>query len=169
MPDANEKLTIRDAKLDDALAIADIYNHYVEGSIITFEEQQVTVPEIRRRLEAVQDAKLPWFVVEEAGEVVGYAYGTPWKSRSAYRFSVESTIYMHPAHTGYGTGSLLYGQLLSALHERSVHVVLAGISLPNSQSVALHEKLGFTKVAHFSQVGFKFGRWIDVGYWQHVF
>ncbi len=100
--------------------------------------------------------------------IVGYAYATPWKPRSAYRFSVEASVYVDFAHMGWGTGSLLYGQLLSVLQEKQIHMVIAGISLPNEASVALHEKFGFRKVAHFPEVGFKFGSWIDVGYWQRA-
>ncbi len=101
-------------------------------------------------------------------DLLGYAYATPWKARSAYRFSVEVSAYIDAASTGRGTGSLLYRHLLSALRTREMHLVIAGISLPNETSVAFHEKSGFRKVAHFAEVGFKFGKWIDVGYWQRA-
>jgi phosphinothricin acetyltransferase len=150
----------------DAEAIARIYNHYVKTSIITFEEEPVTPGVISRRIDDVQSASLPWFVAEKSGQLLGYAYATPWRIRSAYRFSVEASIYVDSALKGRGTGSLLYSQLFSTLREKRIHAVIAGISLPNKESVAFHEKFGFRKVAHFREVGFKFGKWIDVGYWQ---
>jgi len=98
--------------------------------------------------------------------LLGYCYASKWKGRCAYRYSVESTVYLSPDATGKGIGSKLYGTLLAELRQRQFHTVIGGIALPNPASVALHEKLGFEKVAQFRQVGNKFGRWIDVGYWQ---
>jgi phosphinothricin acetyltransferase len=157
---------IRDAQVGDAAAIAEIYNHYVGSTTITFEEEPVTAEEMTRRLHAVQASGLPWLVAEIDGSVAGYAYATKWRERSAYRFSVESTVYLrHDAH-GRGLGRALYEELLGALAATGVHVVIGGIAQPNPASVALHEKLGFENVAMFRQVGRKFDRWIDVGYWQ---
>jgi phosphinothricin acetyltransferase len=160
---------IREAAASDAAAIAGIYNHYVLGTVVTFEEEPVSSDEIARRIEKVRSASLPWLVVEADGDVVGYAYAGPWHTRSAYRFSVETTVYLAPAQVGRGIGSKLYGELLSTLQTRRIHAAIGGIALPNETSVALHEKLGFRKVAHFDEVGFKFDRWIDVGYWQRTF
>ena len=101
-------------------------------------------------------------------QVVGYAYAGRWHDRSAYRYSVETTIYLDADHLGKSIGSGLYAALLQQLKERGMHVAIGGIALPNPGSVALHEKLGFRKVAHYGEVGFKFNRWIDVGYWQHA-
>ena len=161
-----EDTRIRAAEQMDATRIAEIYNHYVNESIITFEEEPITAPEIARRLAEVRYASLPWLVAEDSNRVTGYAYATPWKSRSAYRFSVESTVYVAPEWAGRGIGSLLYGQLIPLLRAQHIHTAIGGIALPNAASVALHEKFEFRKVAHFEQVGFKFNRWIDVGYWQ---
>ena len=111
-------------------------------------------------------AALPWFVCETDGRVSGYAYASPWKSRSAYRRSVESTVYVAPHSAGHGIGSMLYRALISDLRERDLHTVIGGIALPNAASVALHEKMGFRKVAEFAEVGWKFERYIAVGYWQ---
>jgi L-amino acid N-acyltransferase YncA len=120
-------------------------------------------------MEAVEESSLPWFVAEMPGEeVIGYSYATPWRPRSAYRFSVETSVYLDVAHAGRGVGTLLYTGLLSALRDKRVHAMMGGISLPNQASVALHEKFGFRKVAHFPEVGFKFGKWVDVGYWQRL-
>lgn len=163
-----EDLRIRAVEAGDAEAIARIYTHYVLNTVISFEEEAVPAPEMARRIEEVGAASLPWFVAERADEVVGYAYASKWKGRCAYRHSVESGLYVDPAATGRGIGTRLYETLLAALRERGVHAVIAGIALPNPASVALHEKCGFHKIAHFEEVGSKFGRWIDVGYWQLI-
>jgi L-amino acid N-acyltransferase YncA len=164
--DRDATITIRSAIRDDADAIASIYNHYVRTSIATFEEETIGSAEIQKRMDAVAEARLPWFVARLGETVIGYGYATPWRPRSAYRFSVETSIYLDCAYTGRGVGTLLYHSLLPILLGKNVHAVIGGISLPNEASVALHEKFGFRKVAHFSEVGFKFGKWIDVGYWQ---
>ena len=119
-----------------------------------------------QRIADVGAAGLPWLVLEVDGSIAGYAYATRWRVRPAYRSSVESSIYLDPAFAGRGLGRLLYGALLDELRRRELHLVIGGIALPNENSIALHEKLGFRKVAHFSEVGMKFGRWTDVGYWE---
>lgn len=136
--------------------------------MVTFEEEPVAAAEMARRLEEVRSASLPWLVAEDGGHVLGYAYATQWKARSGYRFSAEITVYLAPDQAGRGIGSKLYRQLFPMLLARSIHAVMGGIALPNEASVALHEKLGMRKVAHFEAVGFKFDRWIDVGYWQRT-
>jgi L-amino acid N-acyltransferase YncA len=163
-----EMASIRPVVVQDAEAIVTIYNHYVLKTIMTFEEEAVPATEIIRRIEEVQDASLPWLVAELAGAVVGYAYATKWRLRYAYRFSVEVTVYVDPLSGNRGIGSDLYTHLVAALRDRGVHTAMGGIALPNDASVALHEKFGFKKVAHFEEVGFKFSRWIDVGYWARI-
>ena len=159
---------IRVVSNGDSAAIADIYNHYVTNTIVTFEEEPVTVVEMSRRIDAALATSLPWLVAVEAGRVVGYAYASVWKVRPAYRFSAESTVYVDHRATARGIGSALYERLFVALRSSGVHTVIGGIALPNDASIAIHEKLGMTKVAHFAEVGFKFGRWIDVAYWQRT-
>lgn len=159
---------IRNAQAGDAAVISQIYNHYVAGTTITFEEEPVSTDEMARRMQAVQAAGLPWLVTEIDGVVVGYAYATKWKERSAYRYSVESTVYLSADSHGRGLGMALYDELLAALAASGVHVVIGGIAQPNPASVALREKLGFARVAMFREVGRKFDRWIDVGYWERV-
>jgi len=161
--------TIREAAASDAAVIAGIYNHYVTGTVVTFEEEPISVAEIARRIEEVRSASLSWLVAEVDGHVVGYAYARPWNARTAYRFSVEITVYLAPEHAGRGIGSKLYDELFPILQARRIHAVMGGIALPNEASVALHEKFGLRKVAQFEEVGFKFNRWIDVGYWQRTF
>jgi phosphinothricin acetyltransferase len=157
---------IRKATAADAEAIAGIYNHYIQETIITFEEQPVPASDIAKRIAEVSAASLPWLVAEKNGSLVGYAYATKWKDRSAYRFSVETTIYLDPDVVGKGIGTSLYQALLTQLKDLELHVAVGCIALPNSASIVLHEKLGFRKVAHFSDVGFKFSKWIDVAYWE---
>lgn len=159
---------IRPASSSDSAVIADIYNHYIAETVVTFEEEPVSSGEIARRIADVQAASLPWLVAEAHGQVAGYAYATPWKTRSAYRYSVEITVYLAPGSVARGMGSQLYSRLFSILQQRGIHAVIGGIALPNQASVALHEKFGCEKVAHFLQVGFKFNRWVDVGYWQRI-
>jgi phosphinothricin acetyltransferase len=157
---------IRSATSSDADSIARIYNHYILNTIITFEEQTVSAQEIAGRIAEANSASLPWLVAEQDGQIVGYAYASKWKGRSAYRFSVESSAYLDPNAVGNGYGTKLYEHLFASLRECGIHLVIGGIALPNPASVALHEKFGLKKVAHFNEVGFKFEKWIDVGYWQ---
>ncbi len=98
----------------------------------------------------------------------GYAYASEWKSRCAYRYSVETTVYLHPDARGKGIGTLLYQELIRKLSKLELHAAIGGIALPNDASVALHEKIGFKKAAHFKQVGYKFNKWVDVGYWELI-
>ena len=156
---------IRKANPADADRIAEIYNHYILHSVISFEETPVTGPEMLGRMVEVQQ-NFPWLVYEDDGAIAGYAYATPWKNRDAYRHSVETTIYVDRAKLGKGIGVRLYEPLLKTLRDRDLHIVMAGIALPNDGSVAIHEKFGFVKVAHYREIGRKFDRWVDVGYWQ---
>ena len=156
---------IRACAATDAPAIAEIYDHYVRETVVTFEEMPVSADEMARRIEDI-GARFPWLVWEDGGAVVGYAYASAWKSRSAYRFSVESTIYLAASQQRGGIGTKLYGALLAELKARGLHTAVGVIALPNPASIALHEKLGFVKIAHVAEVGRKFDRWVDVGYWQ---
>lgn len=98
--------------------------------------------------------------------MAGYAYAAPWHERSAYRYSVETTVYVDPGQLRRGVGSRLYQSLLDELRRRDLRSALAVIALPNAASVALHERLGFARVGHLEAVGYKFERWVDVGFWQ---
>ncbi len=157
---------IRPATKADAEAIARIYNHYILNTAITFEEAAVSTEDIVGRIAEVESNSLPWLVLEQDGQVVAYAYASKWKGRCAYRYSVESSIYVAQGFGGRGFGTQLYEVLLAQLKDKGIHVVIGGIALPNPSSIALHEKFGMTKVAHFKEVGYKFGQWLDVGYWE---
>lgn len=158
---------LRSADIDDAGEICRIYNHYVMTTSISFEEMEVEPADMARRIGDVTQ-HLPWLVAENEGVIVGYAYATKWRVRSAYRFSVETSVYLAQEARGQGIGVLLYEALLEELRRLGVHAVIGGIAQPNEASVRLHEKMGFRKVAMFEQVGFKNGRWVDVGYWQKL-
>jgi len=159
-------LRIRNASPEDGEALASVYNPYILGSVITFEEKTVSGEEMGRRVEEVGRIPLPWLVAEEQGRVVGYAYGTRWKPRASYRHCAECAIYLEEPARGRGIGRRLYEVLIPRLRDCGIHVVIAGVALPNPASVRLHEGLGFEPVGTFREVGHKFDRWIDVAYWQ---
>jgi phosphinothricin acetyltransferase len=158
-------VNIRDASLEDAQAITAIYNRYILNTPITFEEQPLSVVDMKNKIAEITK-HFPWLVAIESGEVLGYAYSTKFRERSAYRFSIETSVYCAEAHTNEGVGTRLYTELLRRVKELGLKVAYGCIALPNEPSVKLHEKLGFKKVAHLSEVGFKLGKWIDVGYWE---
>ena len=158
---------IRNISQDDARVICDIYNYYILNSISTFELEPVSPEEIRNRIYRITQ-KYPWLVYEEDSEVIGYAYADEWKTRKDYKYSVESTIYLKDGYSGKGIGSTLYKFLLNEIKKTGIHAVIGGISLPNEASIALHEKLGFKEIACFKEVGYKFDKWIDVGYWELI-
>ena len=158
--------TVRRVRSDDVNAISEIYNYYVMETAVTFEEKAVTPADILSRIRDVESSDLPWLVGEEKGRVVGYAYAKRWKERSAYRHSVEISVYVDHKHHKKGWGMELYRALFEELRDRDIHLAIGGITLPNEASIALHEKFGMEKVAHFREIGYKFGKWRDVGYWQ---
>jgi len=159
---------IRFATVDDAEPICTIYNHYIENSIATFEEDSVAVSDMRDRVGDACEER-PWFVYELDDGLAGFAYASPWKSRCAYRFSLETTVYLSRDHLGQGFGTKLYRHLIEAIRTINIHSLIAAIALPNDASIALHENLGFKKVGQFLEVGWKFDHWIDVGYWELIF
>ncbi len=158
-------MIIRPATIHDAAAIRDIYNYYVLNTTISFEENLVGIEEMQNRI-AQHKPELPWLVCVDEEQVLAYAYATPWRVRSAYRFSVETTVYVAREQIGKGLGTQLYRTLIDQLRSLQLHSAIAGIALPNQGSVALHESIGFKKVAEFEEVGMKFDEWVNVGYWQ---
>jgi len=161
----NASTFVRNAVESDAQPICDIYNGYVLGTTITFEQHAIAVPDMAARIKDVS-AKYPWLVADSDKGILAYAYATRWRSRAAYDRTVESTIYVRSDATGSGIGFPLYLALLEELRGRSVHAVVGCIALPNPGSVAFHERCGFKKVALFPEVGRKLDRWVDVGFWQ---
>jgi phosphinothricin acetyltransferase len=159
-------MELRDARLDDISAITAIYNLYVCETTVSMEFDPVTPQAMAARIASIQDAGLPWLVLCDGGQLLGYAYASPWRARIGYRHAVESSVYLAPAERGRGIGTRLYIAVLERLRAAGHHTVIGGIALPNPGSVALHEKLGFAPVARFREVGRKFDEWVDVGYWQ---
>lgn len=160
------EISIRDASPDrDAAACAAIYARAVEGSHISFEEEAPAPEEIGRRIRAYA-ATHAWLVAERGREVVGYAYGCPHRERAAYRWSAEVAVYVAPAARGSGVGAALYTELTGRLRSLGYRLLVAGITLPNDASVALHRRAGFAEVGVFRAVGWKAGAWRDVGWYQ---
>ena len=160
-------MIIRPFSAGDEHAICEIYNHYVERTVVTFEEQPLTPQQMRERIESYV-ISYPWLVCVIDGAVAGYSYASKFHPRSAYRHTAELTVYLRHGFERRGLGRQLYQPLIDHLQAQGCHAMIAIIALPNEGSVGLHEALGFSKVAHFSQVGRKFGQWVDVGYWQRM-
>lgn len=159
-------MTIRDADPErDATACASIYAPHVEDNPISFEEQAPDAAEMSARIRRIR-ATHPWLVAERGGEVVGYAYACPHRQRTAYRWSVDVSVYVAAGHVGEGIGRALYSALFERLRAQRFRMAYAGITLPNPASVALHESLGFTQVGTMREVGWKLGAWRDVGWFQ---
>lgn len=156
---------IRPFHIKDTETLLNIYNYYVLNSIVTFDIEPLSLDAFTEKVNRI-NAKYPFIVFEENEEVLGYAYGSKWRPKPAYNNTVESTVYVkHGAH-GKQIGTKLYAELLELLKQENYHVVLGGLTLPNKASVKLHEKFGFKQVAHFKEVGLKFDKWQDVGFWQ---
>jgi phosphinothricin acetyltransferase len=161
----DSKSIIRLASEDDARAIAAIYRPVVESTPISFETEPPDEREMRRRIAETMQ-RYPWLVLERAGEVLGFAYASPHRSRAAYQWSVDTSAYVGERFRGQGIGHGLYVSLLALLSKQGFVNAYAGIALPNPASVALHESLGFTPIAVYQNVGYKLGAWRDVGWWQ---
>jgi phosphinothricin acetyltransferase len=160
-------MNIRNVNLTDAAQIAEIYNYYIKNTHQTFETEPLSAEEMRERISEIV-ADYPYVVAEEDGEIYGYAYAAQFKMRQAYEYSAEVSIYVKADAKQKGIGTRLYEKLFEELRQTDIHALIAGISLPNDGSVKFHEKLGFEKVARFREVGYKLGRWVDVGYWELI-
>lgn len=160
-------MNIRNVKPEDAAQIAEIYNYYIQNTHQTFETEPLSADEMRERIAEITE-DYPYVVAEEDGEIFGYALATQFKMRQAYEYSAEVSIYVKAESKQKGIGTQLYDRLFEELRHTDIHAIIAGISLPNDPSIRFHEKLGFEKVAHFREVGYKLGRWVDVGYWELI-
>jgi len=158
---------IRPAEEKDAGQLCDIYNHYIRNTVTTFDLEEKDERDFEAEL-AQLIGKFPYQVAVQGEKILGYAFACEWKKRRAYEKTVETSIYMDPSFTSKGIGYPLYLNLIGQLKKRKLHAIIAGISLPNVTSVRLHEKIGFHKVAHFREVGYKFDKWVDVGYWELI-
>lgn len=158
---------IRNASSSDANKICAIYNYYIKNTVVTFEETEVDDYEMENRINEVQD-NFFWIVYEENKEIKGYAYINSFRKRSAYDKTVECSIYVENGQSGKGIGSALFEELINKAKKMNFHVLTSCITLPNEKSEILHNKFAFKKVAHFKEVGHKFDKWLDVGYWQLI-
>jgi len=157
---------IRLASEADAADIAAIYRPYVKESRVSFEEEAPDAAEIEQRILGVMLGYHSWLVAEEGGRLLGFASSSPFRARRAYRWTVETGVYLAGDATGRGIGRRLLGQLLQRLERQGYVAAIGAIALPNEASVALHERLGFSHTGTYRQVGFKMGEWLDVGLWQ---
>lgn len=153
---------IRTATERDLPHCREIYNHYVANSTVTFDEDPLTLGEIRAKFHKVEELGYPWLVAETPRHVIiGYAYVMPWRPKAAYRFTVENSIYLGPASTGKGLGAALMAELLERAKKAKIKEVIAVIADRGAEaSVALHKNFGFVEIGHMGKVGFKFGRWL---------
>lgn len=154
-------MKVRPVSSDDAAALAAIYNHYVQNTVISFEIEPLSEEQMRGRIEQTM-AEFPYLVCEVSGLVVGFAYAHRWKERAAYAQTWESTIYLHPAWCGQGIGRRLMAALLPMCREGGCRALIACVTADNCASIVFHESLGFRQVSRFPQVGCKFGRLLDV-------
>lgn len=152
---------IREARIEDAQAIVDIYNDYILNTTVTFEIEPLSVSEMERRIEDIS-ASYPYMVYEFDGKVAGYCYAHRWHERAAYDGVVELSVYLARQHVGKGIGTELTRRMIEECRRRNYRVIITCVTGGNDSSIALQEKLGFTKVAHYKNVGLKFNRLIDV-------
>jgi phosphinothricin acetyltransferase len=161
-------MEIRNVTLNDAKAICDIYNYYIENTAVTFETQPVSVSEMQDRIRDAIDFGYPYYIGEANGRIIGYCYAHRWNNRCSYITTQEVSIYLDIQKTGKGYGSLFFEHLLQNADRKNVHTIIAGICIPNEGSVRLHEKFGFRQISHFKEIGKKFNQWRDVGHWQLI-
>jgi len=159
---------IRPARIADAARCAEIYRPFVTDNWVSFETEPPDTQAMADRIGTYGESHA-WLVAhEEAGHVLGYAYGSPHRTRAAYDTSADVAVYVDPATARSGVGRALYAALFPLLKEKGIHAAFAGIALPNSASIGLHEAIGFTPVGIYREVGWKMGGWRDVGWWQRV-
>lgn len=165
MSDAGRIVAIRSALAGDAEAIAAIYAPHVRAGFVSFEAEAPDASAMRARMTA-SGGLYPWIVATREDVVVGYAYATGFRERAAYRWAVETTIYVAGAAQGSGIGRRLYDTLLATLEAQGFTQAIGIVALPNDASVRLHEAVGFRSAGVFRDIGYKQARWVDVGHWQ---
>lgn len=157
---------IRNATKADAEEIVNIYNYYIEQTIITFDEKPLSVKQMEDKISDIQSKDYPFIIYESDNTVVAYAYLNTWRNRSAFDISLETSIYVNTQYQQKGIGKLLYKELILVAKQMKLHSLIAAISLPNESSITLHHKLGFELVGTFKEAGIKFEKLIDVEFWQ---
>ncbi len=162
MDKEHSQLVMRDARQEDMSVLTRIYNKYVTETTVSFETEPLTVEEMDNRRHAIVRQHYPYFVVEQDGEVVGYACAHPWKERAAYCHTLETTVYVADSHRHQGIGPMLVERLIAECRQTDARALIACITAENEDSLHLHERMGFRRVSLFREVGRKFGRWLDV-------
>ena len=163
-PEAPFVYEIRDARPEDLPDIREIYNYYVTNSTVTFDEKAMTLAQWRTKFAYLEKLGMPFLVAESAsGGILGYALVQPWQQKSAYRFTVEDSIYLGPAAGGKGLGRALLGELIERSRQAGLREMIAIIADRGAEaSIALHERFGFRETGRMGRVGFKFGRWLGI-------
>ena len=160
-------MTIRFADRGDAAAIAALYAPYVEGSAVSMEDSAPTAQDMAARIAGGGD-HYPWLVSEEEGRIIGFASASRFRPRQGYRFTVETSVYVVPDRQGAGLGRALYTALIDLLVRQGFTQAIAALTEPNPGSAGLHRAIGFKKCGTYGQVGWKLGRWWDIGLWQRA-
>jgi L-amino acid N-acyltransferase YncA len=155
---------IRLATKDDAPQIAAIYRPFCVDNCVSFETEAPSADDMAARIEKIR-VKYPWLVDDRGGQVAGYAYASPHRERSAYRWAVEVTVYIHENYRGKGVGRGLYTELFKRLRDQGLYKAYAGVLIPNPASQGFHEAMGFEVVGVYKKIGYKLGSWLDVGWW----
>jgi phosphinothricin acetyltransferase len=156
---------MRIATPDDALGVLEIYSPFCVATPVSFETEAPSVDEMKRRISTTLEF-FPWLIAEEGGRVLGYAYASRHRERAAYRWSADVSAYVREQSRGKGVGRALYTSLFAMLRLQGICNILAGITLPNPASVALHEAMGLRPIGLYPRIGYKCGEWHDVGWWQ---
>ena len=161
-PERAFEFSIRDAAAADLPYVRAIYNHYVLNTVVTFDEEEMSLRALRHKFTNARRLKMPFIVaVSPTNQILGYAYVYPWKEKAAYRFTVENSIYLGPASTGKGLGKALLAELIDRSRDAGLKEIIAVIADKGAEaSIAIHKSFGFTEQGHMGKVGFKFNRWI---------
>lgn len=160
--DSTGEIVLRSATADDLLAMVEIYNYYIQNSVVTFDMENMALEDWSAKFNWIKDLGLPFIVAQSpSGQIIGFAYVAPWRQKAAFKRTVEDSIYLRPAAIGKRVGTKLLGELLEKAKAAGVKEVVAVISDKGAESsIALHERFGFKHQGHLGKVGFKFGRWL---------
>lgn len=156
---------IRNVRIEDSKEIVDIYNHYILNTCVTFEMEKLTPKDMEERIKN-KIGKEPWIVYEEDNKVIGYAYVGEWRSKAAFNFTKEVSVYLSIDEKSKGLGTKLMAELIKVCKEYGIHTLISVVTVPNDISEGLHKKFGFKKAGYFEEVGFKQEKWLDVAFWQ---
>lgn len=161
-------LVMRPVQLNDAAALAEIYNYYIKNTTITFEVTEVTADEMRQRIVEIT-AHHPYWVLEHKGKVIAYCYVHPWRTRAAFLHTKELSVYIDHDYCHQGIGTDFVGRIIELCRLLRYHVLIACVTSENETSMRFHERLGFRHVAHYDEVGWKFDHWIGLDDYQFTF